>query len=314
MKLVFMGTPEFAVPSLQLLSDHHEVVAVITAPDKPAGRGKTLKPSAVKAAASNLGLKILQPTNLKDAAFQSELSQLDADLFVVLAFRMLPEGVWNMPPGGTINLHASLLPQYRGAAPINRAIMNGETTTGLTTFFIEKDIDTGKIIDRVEMKIGSEETAGELHDRMMAEGAELLLRTVNAIAEDRTSPRPQKAEGELMAAPKIFKEDCRIDWEMSVEDVHNHIRGLSPYPAAWTPASGVDYPTRPFKILRSRIATFSIAGQPGAILLTDELRLFVKCGSGNLEITKLQAPGKRPMKTTDFLRGFTPPIDFRFFE
>ncbi len=314
MKLIFMGTPDFAVPSLKLLSDNFEILAVITAPDKPAGRGKSLKCSAVKIAAEELSIPVLQPTNLKESTFQEELKALGADLFVVLAFRMLPESVWSMPPKGTINLHASLLPQYRGAAPINRAIMNGETKTGLTTFFIERNIDTGKIIDQKEMSISENETAGELHDRMMSEGANLLLKTVNAIESGNTQPKSQKSSDSLKEAHKIFKEDCEIDWNQSAEAVHNHIRGLSPYPAAWTPAIGVDYGLRQFKILKSRIATFPIAGSPGCILLTDELRLFVKCDPGNIEILELQAPGKKRMKTTDFLRGFNPPIDFRFFE
>lgn len=314
MKLVFMGTPEFAVPSIELLAEKHDILAVITAPDKPAGRGKSLKSSAVKVAAEELGIPVMQPTNLKSPSFQEELKALGADLFVVLAFRMLPEAVWSMPPKGTINLHASLLPQYRGAAPINRAIMNGETKTGLTTFFIEKDIDTGKIIDQKEMTISENETAGELHDRMMSEGASLLLKTVDAIASGETHPKSQSTNEPMKDAPKIFKEDCEIDWNKSAETVHNHIRGLSPYPAAWTPANGVDYELRQFKILKSRIATFPIAGSPGCILLTDELRLFVKCHPGNIEILELQAPGKKRMNTADFLRGFNPPIDFRFFE
>lgn len=314
MKLVFMGTPEFAVPSLELLSKKHNVLAVITAPDKPAGRGKTLQSPAVKVAAEGLGIRVMQPANLKSESFQKELKALGADLFVVLAFRMLPESVWSMPPKGTINLHASLLPEYRGAAPINRAIMNGETKTGLTTFFIEKDIDTGKIIDQTEMAISENETAGELHDRMMVAGADLLLKTVDEIAAGSVNPKAQQKIENMPDAPKIFKEDCEIDWNKPAEEVHNHIRGLSPYPAAWTPVNGVDYELRKFKILKSRIATFPIAGSPGCILLTDELRLFVKCNPGNIEILELQAPGKKQMKTIDFLRGFNPPIDFRFFE
>lgn len=314
MKLVFMGTPEFAVPSLELLARKHNILSVITAPDKPAGRGKSLKSSAVKISAQKLGIPLMQPPNLKDTSFQTDLRALNADIFVVLAFRMLPEAVWSMPSKGTINLHASLLPQYRGAAPINRAIMNGETKTGLTTFFIEKDIDTGKIIDQTEMTISENETAGELHDRMMTTGANLLLKTVDAIESGDIHPKPQNTNEPMKDAPKIFKEDCEIDWNKPAEVVHNHIRGLSPSPAAWTPANGVDYELRKFKIFKSRVATFPIAGSPGCILLTDELRLFVKCTPGNIEILELQAPGKNRMKTSDFLRGFNPPIDFRFFE
>lgn len=312
MKLVFMGTPEFAVPSLQALAKAHNVVGVITAPDKPAGRGKKILTSAVKQAADELGLTLLQPTNLKDPDFLKELKALNADLFVVLAFRMLPEVVWGMPSKGTINLHASLLPDYRGAAPINRAIMNGETKTGLTTFFIEREIDTGMIIDQTEMQIGADESAGMLHDRMMTAGADLLLKTVNKIENDQVEPIPQKSNAALNEAPKIFKEDCEIDWTRKTAEVHNHIRGLSPYPTAWTVAAGVDFPEQSFKIFQSRIAEFKIAGQHGCILLTDELRLFVKCDDGALEIIELQVPGKKRMKTSDFLRGFRPPIDFRF--
>jgi len=312
MKLIFMGTPEFAVPSLRALASAHTVVGVITAPDKPAGRGKKVLTSAVKQVAEELDLYVLQPTNLKDPEFLNELKLLDADLFVVLAFRMLPEVVWSMPPKGTINLHASLLPDYRGAAPINRAIMNGETKTGLTTFFIEKEIDTGMIIDQVEMSIGLEENAGMLHDRMMEKGAELLLSTVHKIENDAVKPIPQKISSDMNEAPKIFKEDCEIDWTCKTEEVHNHIRGLSPYPTAWTIAAGVDFAEQSFKIFESRIAEFKIAGQHGCILLTDELRLFVKCDGGALEIIELQVPGKKRMLTTDFLRGFRPPIDFRF--
>lgn len=313
MKLVFMGTPDFAVPSLKKLAGHHEIVAVITAPDKPAGRGKKITAPAIKKAALSLGLPVMQPSNLKDPGFLTELKALGADLFVVVAFRMLPDAVWQMPPLGTINLHASLLPDYRGAAPINRAIMNGETKTGLTTFFIEREIDTGKLLDQIEMPIGPDETAGELHDRMMEKGADLLLQTVGNIESGRINPVAQRLRGEVKTAPKLFREDCEIDWTRSVDAIHNHIRGLSPFPGAWTPAAGVDFPDQAYKLLRSRIATFQIAGQPGCILLTDELRLFVKCGSGTLEVLELQAPGKKRMNTSDFMRGFVPPIDFRFF-
>lgn len=312
MKLVFMGTPEFAVPSLELLSKHHEVAAVITAPDKPAGRGKKIQESAVKQKAVSLGIPVLQPTNLKDVEFQKQLTDLNADLYVVLAFRMLPESVWSIPKKGTINLHASLLPDYRGAAPINRAIMAGESRTGLTTFHIEKDIDTGMILEQMQMDIHPDEDAGSLHDRMMEKGADLLLSTVNKIEKGELEPKKQKESGDLKSAPKIFREDCEIDWTRPEVEIYNHIRGLSPYPAAWTTATGDDYPAQPFKILKARRAEFQIAGSPGSILLTDELRLFVKSGKGNLEVIELQAPGKKRMVTSDFLRGFRPPIDFRF--
>lgn len=313
MKLVFMGTPDFAVPSLKLLAKHFEVKGVITAPDRPAGRGKSLTPSAVKIVALELGLTILQPKNLKDPDFQSKLAALGADLFVVVAFRMLPNSVWTMPQKGTINLHASLLPQYRGAAPINRAIMNGETKTGLTTFFIDEQIDTGKILNRIEIEIAPDENAGSLHNRMMEAGADLLFKTIKSIETGKTDSKAQISVENLKAAPKIFKEDCEIIWNEPVAQIHNHIRGLAPYPGAWTPTAGVNYTEQDFKILHSRIASFQIAGQPGCVLLTDENRLFVKCGTGTLEVLELQVPGKKRMKTSDFLRGFNPPIDFRFF-
>lgn len=312
MKLVFMGTPGFAVPSLELLASRHDVLAVVTAPDRPAGRGKKIRESEVKKAALKLGLPVLQPTNLKDSEFVNHLAELQADLFVVVAFRMLPEQVWQLPGKGTINLHASLLPQYRGAAPINRAIMAGEKTTGLTTFFIEKEIDTGMILEQVEMEIGVDEDAGSLHDRMMMKGANLLLSTVNKISQNAIKPKKQMDSPDLKPAHKIFRDDCKIDWNRSEEEIFNHIRGLSPYPGAWTIATGDNYREEPFKILKSRRADFLIAGSPGSILLTDDKRLFVKSGKGNLEILKLQAPGKKPMSTADFLRGFLPPIDFRF--
>ncbi len=313
MKIVFMGTPDFAVPSLQKLAQHHEVVGVITAPDKPAGRGKKLRGSAVKTAAEDLGLQILQPTNLKDPDFVESLRELGAELFVVLAFRMLPEVVWAMPSKGTINLHASLLPMYRGAAPINRAIMNGETESGLSTFFIEKEIDTGHVIDQVRMSIGPDETAGELHDRMMEAGAELLLDTVNAIERGEAKGKPQAefGESELKEAPKIFKDDCRIDWNSDSQSVHNHVRGLSPYPAAWTEAENLDSKAgNTFKVLSGKPIDESDLS-PGEIRI-DDARWFVGCAHGAYEIFEIQAPGKKRMSVPDFLRGFRPENGFKF--
>lgn len=311
MRLVFMGTPDFAVPSMEALSKEHEIVGVITAPDKPAGRGKKLRASAVKQKALELGLKVLQPMNLKEDSFNEELQSLNADLFVVVAFRMLPESVWAMPPKGTINLHGSLLPQYRGAAPINWAIINGEDKTGLTTFFIEKNIDTGEIIDKTELPIGPNETAGELHDRMMIAGADLLLKTVRNIENGNVESRPQNidVETEIKKAPKIFRKDCRINWSKSARDVHNHIRGLSPFPGAWTQLeseSGNDS----FKIFKSRLggSTFS---SPGTILISDNT-LKVAAADKWLLVEELQAPGKKRMKTGDFLRGFHPQDSIKF--
>jgi methionyl-tRNA formyltransferase len=306
MRLVFMGTPEFAVPSLEKLAENHEVCGVITAPDKPAGRGKKLTSSAVKQAAESLGIKILQPTNLKDPTFQSELASLNADLFGVVAFRMLPEAVWSMPSKGTINLHASLLPNYRGAAPINRAIMDGQTETGLTTFFIEKDIDTGNIIEQVRLSIGPDEDAGSLHDRMMQAGASLLLSTVNQIEAGNTNPVSQedalKSIGEVRSAPKIFREDCEINWNLSSVDIHNHIRGLSPYPAAWTRVFEQAEERDPFKVLAAVPSAIHKDAAPGAIHI-EGTQMMVKTGNGWLELLSVQPAGKKRMSAADFLRG-----------
>lgn len=314
MKIVFMGTPDFAVPSLTILAGNHDVVGVITAPDKPAGRGKKLRSSAIKDKAVALGLHILQPTNLKDADFQRALEDLQADLFVVVAFRMLPESVWGMPPKGTINLHASLLPQYRGAAPINRAIMNGEIETGMTTFFIEREIDTGKIIARRKVSIGPNETAGELHDRMMVSGADLLLESVNKIESEKVEGLSQSeaTEGhELKAAPKIFREDCRIDWSLAAQEIHNHIRGLSPYPAAWTFAEVDGKEAETFKIYETRVEDMKHDKAIGTIS-TESDTLYIYVDGGRLKVEVIQAPGKKRMGTSDFLRGYSFPEGFRF--
>ena len=237
LRIVFMGTPEFAISSLkELVENGYNVVGVITAPDKPAGRGNKLSESAVKKYAVENNVKVLQPEKLKNPEFLTELEGLKADLQVVVAFRMLPEVVWNMPPIGTFNLHGSLLPQYRGAAPLNWAVINGETKTGVTTFLLDHEIDTGKIIFKRETPIGENETVGDVHDRLMEIGATLVVETVDAIAEGNIQPIPQTEliEGtEIKHAPKIFKEDCKIDWNKDSESIRNLIRGLSPYPAAW---------------------------------------------------------------------------------
>ncbi len=314
MKIVYMGTPEFAVPSMELLAKHHEVVGVITAPDKPAGRGKKLKSSAIKVKALELGLNVLQPTNLKDVEFQQELAGLGADIFVVVAFRMLPESVWSMPTKGTINLHGSLLPQYRGAAPINRAIMNGESETGLTTFFIERQIDTGKVIQRKSVAIGPDDTAGILHDTMMEIGATLLLDSVNNIEEGAVEGEPQSnlAEGTTLAeAPKIFREDCQIDWSLPAQSIHNHIRGLSPFPAAWTKAHSEELGEETYKIRLSKFHSSNSKKENGTIEMR-EGSLHVFADGGSLEILEIQAPGKKSMKAADFLRGFKIPEGFKF--
>jgi len=311
MRLVFMGTPDFAVPSLEALNKEHDIVGVITAPDKPAGRGKKLKSSAIKKKAQELGLYVLQPSNLKDDLFISQLADLNADLFVVVAFRMLPISVWSMPSKGTINLHGSLLPQYRGAAPINWAVMNGEKETGLTTFFIEKNIDTGEIIDKTRLEIGPNETAGALHDRMMLAGAELLTRTVGAIEAGTAEAHPQDlTDGtEIKKAPKIFREDCRIDWNKPAGDVHNHIRGLSPFPGSWTKLDS-EAGNDSFKVFKTSIDDRTDS-HPGTVLIGgDSMR--VAASDKWIVIEELQAPGKKRMKTGDFLRGFHPEGDLKF--
>lgn len=301
--IVFMGTPEFAVSILaRLHADGVPVKAVVTAPDKPAGRGQKLHTSAVKDFAVEHNLPVLQPTNLKEQEFVESLRALNADLFVVVAFRMLPEVVWSMPPKGTINLHASLLPQYRGAAPINWAVINGEKRSGVTTFFIEKEIDTGKIIERAEVEIGNDETAGELYDRLMRLGAELMASTVSKIREGNVAGIDQSAfkERELKPAPKIFKEDCKIDFAKDSVTLHNFCRGLSPYPTAWTNLRNVETgEIRSLKIFETRANSRTIQG-----LLSEKSSLSLPCGNGSLQVFELQFEGKKRMAAMDFLLGF----------
>lgn len=302
-RIIFMGTPEFAATILQhLVENQITVAAVVTVPDKPAGRGQKLMSSAVKLYAESQQLPILQPEKLKDEAFLTQLAAYQADLFVVVAFRMLPEVVYTMPPLGTINLHGSLLPQYRGAAPINRAVMHGETETGVTTFFIEKEIDTGKIIQRKAMTIGENETAGEVHDRMMHLGAEVTLTTVQQLFAGNAIGQDQDAfiEGELNAAPKIFKPDCKVDWQQDAQTVHNFIRGLSPYPTAWTvwPANG----NKTIKLFKSVIAPFDVANRPGTVAVKDG-KFFIQCQQGAIEILEAQLEGKKRLSAKEFING-----------
>ncbi len=314
MRLVFMGTPHFAVPSLEVLAKAHDVVAVVTATDKPAGRGQKLLQSPVKDAALKLNIPVLQPEKLRNEGFLEALAEANADLFVVVAFRMLPEQVWTMPPRGTINLHASLLPQYRGAAPINRAIMNGETSTGLTTFFIEQEIDTGKIIASVPLDIGEDETAGSLHDRMMVAGASLLLHTVNLIESNTasTSAQRQIIDGStIKAAHKIFKEDCRIDWRKRSAEIHNHIRGLSPFPGAFTEALSEQGASEYFKVSRSKRNLEPTSVAPGTVRISDG-KLLVAAADNWVEITEIQAPGKRRIDAASFINGWRMPKGFSF--
>lgn len=304
-RIVFMGTPDFAVRILdELIHQAFNVVGVVTAPDKPAGRGQQINESAVKKYAVSKGLNILQPTNLKDEVFIQDLHNLKADLFLVVAFRMLPEVVWAMPPKGTINLHASILPNYRGAAPINWAVINGESQTGVTTFFIEKEIDTGKVIERSYVSIGENESVGELHDRLMELGAEVSASTVQRIMDGTAVGIDQLAlaEGELKSAPKIFKPTCEITWNQSVAIVHDFVRGLSPYPAAWTTlTNSKKNETKTFKIFKSIKTDFAVSDAK-TLKETKEGILF-PCGDYYLLVSELQPEGKRRMNYREFLAG-----------
>ena len=317
LRIVFMGTPDFAVASLKGLVDGgYNIIGVITVPDKPAGRGNKLTESAVKKYAVENNLKVLQPEKLKNPEFLTELESLKADLQVVVAFRMLPEIVWNMPPLGTFNLHGSLLPQYRGAAPLNWAVMNGETKTGVTTFLLDHKIDTGKIIFKRETPIGENETVGEVHDRLMEIGAKLVVETVEAIATGEINLIPQSElieENEIKHAPKIFKEDCKIDWEKDTETVRNLIRGLSPYPTAWT--NMINHKTGAeiqAKIFFAEKTVSENAELPGTIESDGKTFLNIACGNGWLQTTDLQIAGKKRMKTDEFLRGFQQIREYKF--
>lgn len=299
MRIVFMGTPDFAVASLRALVENGcEIVGVITAPDKPAGRGQKLNESAVKKYASEQGLNILQPQKLKDPQFIEHLRSLNADLQVIVAFRMLPEIVWDMPPLGTINLHASLLPQYRGAAPINWAIINGERETGVSTFFLKQEIDTGDLLFSESVNIDKTDTAGDLHDKLMETGAHLLLKTVRAIQERNYKEYPQPSELDLKTAPKIFKEDCLIKWNQPVETVFNFIRGLSPYPTAFTYLQ-----EKTLKVFRADIEKSDAALEPGKVLTDNKNYLKFTCTDGIISVLELQLEGKKRMKVDEFLRG-----------
>ena len=296
-----MGTPDFAVGILKhLVENNCEIVGVITATDKAAGRGNKIQYSAVKKYALEQGLKILQPKNLKSKAFLKELKALQADLQVVVAFRMLPAVVFELPTKGTINLHGSLLPQYRGAAPINWAVINGEKKSGVTTFFIEQEIDTGQIIYKGETEITENMTAGELHDLLMNQGAEIMLKTVKAIESGNYPQTPQPQGVELKAAPKIFKEDCKIDWEQLTDKVHDFIRGLSPYPAAYTVLKN-----KRFKIFKTTKVREKPTLSPGQIDTDNKTFIHIATNDGYLCIKELQMEGKKRMKTEDLLRGFS---------
>lgn len=289
LKIVFLGTPEFAVESLDaIIKSGHEVLAVVTATDKPAGRGHKLLPSAVKQYALEHGIEVLQPEKLRDEVFLARLREMNADLNVVIAFRMLPREVWDMPRFGTMNLHASLLPRYRGAAPINHAVMNGDTETGVTTFLLKHEIDTGDMLRQARIEIGPEENVGSVHERLMHIGAQVVVDSINDLANGTVTPIPQNEE-EATPAPKIFTDTCQLRREMTTEQAFNHIRGLSPYPAAWTDelCNGLS-----IKVLEAKRASEKIPGH-----------FYMDFADGFLELVRIQPAGKRPMAATDFLRG-----------
>ena len=309
LRIVFFGTPEFAVESLKaLVEGGYNVVAVVTVPDKPAGRGRHVLESDVKQYAVSQGLPVLQPEKLKDEAFVGALRALDAHLFIVIAFRMMPEVVWSMPPLGTFNLHASLLPKYRGAAPINWAVMRGDTTTGVTTFFLKHEIDTGDVIEQRSIEIGRKDNVGVVYDRLMVLGASMVLDTVESIIADKVVATPQEqmltAGEEPTPAPKIFKDTCRIDWSRPAEDIYNHVRGLSPYPAAWTTLVDAEGNESIIKIYVTGEPEPAAGLVPGTID-ADGKTMRVACGDGWLEIAELQLAGKKRMTADAFMRGFS---------
>jgi methionyl-tRNA formyltransferase len=299
LRIIFMGTPEFAVPSLDILVENKfNVVAVITATDKPQGRGNRLVFSPVKEAALKHNIPVLQPPNLKAPEFIEELKSYNANLQIVVAFRMLPEVVWSMPALGTFNLHGSLLPQYRGAAPINWAIINGEKETGATTFFLKHEIDTGSIIFQIKEPIHENDNVGTVYDRLMKNGAGLVLKTVKAIEAGDYPSTPQPAAIEIKHAPKIFKETCEINWNKSATDVRNFIRGLSPYPAAWTTFRG-----KTFKIFDTTVVDHKENKSPGEFVTDNKNYLYVRTADGWIAINELQPEGKKRMSIGDYFRG-----------
>lgn len=314
--IVFMGTPEFAVASLDaIVNAGFTVKAVITAPDKPSGRGLQLHASPVKEYALSHSIPVLQPLKLKDPEFLSTLRQINADLQVIVAFRMLPEEVWNMPPLGTFNLHASLLPQYRGAAPINWAVINGEKKTGVTTFFLNHEIDKGSVIYRKEVLIGEDDTAGDIHDLLMKIGAELVVQTIRDIAADNVKPIEQhdiEPNSTLFPAPKIFKNDCRINWSETTHTIHNLVRGLSPYPAAWSELYHTSGTPLLVKIYRGHPVLGNPASAAGTIISDGKSSLKVSASDGYYQIDTIQLQGKKQMATADFLRGFPDILHYCF--
>lgn len=307
LRIIFFGTPDFAVASLKTIHENAcQVLAVVTAPDREAGRGRKLQQSAVKKYALENKLPILQPTNLKSPDFLEKLESYKADLQIVVAFRMLPEVVWNMPPLGTFNLHASLLPQYRGAAPINWAIINGETETGVSTFFLQHEIDTGELLFQSKLKIESDETAGSLHDKLMVLGAKLVLKTVEAIQSEQYESRPQSVENlnSLKKAPKIYREDCEINWNQAYMQIDQLVRGLSPYPAAWTCIKHIETAKKLNVKIYQLSAYLGEEELAEGKLLQQDGKLLIGCKDATLLIEVLQVEGKRKMKTKELLNGF----------
>ncbi|WP_166963465.1 methionyl-tRNA formyltransferase [Yeosuana marina] len=303
LRIVFMGTPDFAVATLKTLVEaHYNIVGVITAPDRPSGRGRKLNESAVKTYAATQNLNILQPTNLKDDAFLNALKALDSNLQIVVAFRMLPKVVWSLPEYGTFNLHASLLPDYRGAAPINWAIINGETKTGVSTFFIDDKIDTGEMILQESIKIDSEDTAGSLHDKLMSLGSELVLKTVELIEQDSVKTTPQVDSEDIKTAYKLNKDNCKIDWNDSLTNIHNKIRGLSPYPGAWCYLMNIEDPVA-IKIYKSDIEVCEHSFEIGSVI-SSKKEVKVATKNGFIIIKELQLPGKRSMDIKSLLNGY----------
>ena len=304
MRIIFMGTPEFAIDSLEiLLKSKHEVLAVVTVADKPAGRGKQLRASPIKIFAEANGLPVFQPKKLRDPEFIVAMDEFAPDLMVVVAFRMLPKVIWSIPKYGTLNLHAALLPDYRGAAPINWVLINGERTTGLTTFVIDEQIDTGSMLLSQKVAIPYGWNAGDLHDAMKVMGANLILQTVNGLETNSLTAIPQNDALSIHPAPKIKKEDCKIDWNRDAESLYNFIRGLSPYPTSWTL-----WHEKPVKIFEVAVAEHLETQATGSLQAIDG-KLYCHCGQGVLEIKALQMPGKKRMAAADFLRGFKGDLD-----
>lgn len=303
LRIVFYGTPQFAVASLKALIDAHKnVVAVVTAPDKPAGRGRKLSQSPVKEYALSKNLNILQPTNLKSEAFQQQLEELNLNLQIVVAFRMLPHAVWSLPKYGTFNLHASLLPQYRGAAPINWVLINGETKTGVTTFFIDDQIDTGNLIDQAEVSIAPTDNAGTLHDKLMSVGSELVLKTVNNIANGTIKTQKQPQNKALKTAYKLDPENTKIDWNLAVDQIHNFVRGLSPYPTAWCYFKQENTAIK-LKIYKTTPQLLKHNDIPGTVISTKKT-IKVATLDGYLFLNEIQLPGKKKMDVQSLLNGF----------